>query len=189
MKDFYENHIIDLALAVLFLALGILLLPPLSLGEIILDVALAVGLLIYLFTFLVRRLSSAKGTVLVLTVIEFTVILLIALGLVLKQFNVFNIADSCQIVGVVIWLRSVVSLVRGYFVSTSDGRRAYPLLTFLLFIGLVTLGTWLFAAPIFTDATLALILCVVSFVLFALFTVFTILFWPRGKKPKSKQTS
>ncbi len=182
MKDFYENHVVDLVLSIIFLALGILLLPVFSLGEVILDVALAAALLIYLFTFLVKRLSTAKSTVLVLTVIEFTVILLIAIGLVLKQFNIFNIAQSCQIVGVVIWLRSVVSLVKGYFVSTADGRRAYPLVTFLLYIGLVTLGTWLFAAPIFTDTTLALILCILSFVLFALFTVFTILFWPRKKK-------
>ncbi len=186
MKEFYKNHILDLVLSILFLALGIVLLPVFKVGETILDYVVAFVLLVYLFSYLVRKLSHARGAILVLTVVEFVVILLIALGLVLKQLKVFNVGDTCQIVGLVVWLRGVVCLVRGYFVSTAEARRKYSLLLFFGYIALVTVGAWLFFAPIIKDATLALTLCIIAFVVFAVLLVLAIKYWPKKTEAQKR---
>lgn len=188
MKEFYKNHILDLVLAILCLILGIVLLPFTGIGKTILDYIVALVLLVYLFTYLVKKLAHTTGSILVLTVVEFVVILLIALGLILKQLEVFTIGETRQIIGLVIWLRGVVCLVRGYFVSTAEARRRYSLLLFLGYIALVTLGAYfLFGASFISDAELILILSVTAFVAFALFLVLAIKFWPKKTEAEKKE--
>ena len=188
MKEFYKNHLLDLSLAILFLGLGIVLLPFTGIGQTILDYIVAFVLLVYLFTYLVKKLAHARGSILVLTVVEFIVILLIALGLILKQLKVFTIGETRQIIGLVIWLRGVVCLVRGYFVSTTEARRKYSLLLFLGYIALVTLGAYFFfGASFISDAELILILCISSFVAFAALLVLAIKFWPKKTEAEKKE--
>lgn len=195
MKNLHKNYVFDFILAALLLALGIVLLPPFGIGQRVLDIFVAIGLLAYLALYLFGRLRRTRGTSLVLTAIEFFVILLIAVGLVLKQLQIFSLGETCQILGVVIWLRGIVSLLSHYFTSYQTQRKKRSLLFFLLYLVLVTLGTYLFAKPLFTNETVLWILSIALIVAALCFVALAILYLPaRGKKGsgatrKSKSSS
>ncbi len=189
MKEIYKNHIADLLLSALFLTLGILLIPAIGISSVVLNYIVAAVLLLYLFLFLVKKLTVAKGTILVLTVVEFIVIILIALGLILKELQVINLGETFQIIGLVIWLRGVVCLVKGYLISSPEARRKYSLLLFLGYIAMVTAGAYFFFANPIRDNTLELVMCILAFSVFALFLVLTIIYWPRKKGEKKQKNA
>lgn len=185
MKNLHKNFVFDLIVAVLALALAIVMLPPIGIGQQALNILLAVALVLYLALYLFERMVHARGTIFVLTLVEFSVIALIALGLILQQFKVFQISGVCRTLGLVIWLRGVIGLVRGYLVGTPRQRRRFSMLLFFGYIALVTLGTYCFAAPFISDVTLNWIFCIGFFLLFALFLVFALLVLPSKKKTQA----
>ena len=189
MKNIYKNFIADVIIAILALALGIIMLPPFGIGQQVLNVLLAVALIFYLALYLLGKITASSGSVLILTVVEFTIVALIALGLILQQFKVFTITGVCTTFGIVIWLRGVVCLVRGYFVSTSAARRRYSLLLFIGYIFLVSLGAYMFAKPFISDEALVWIFSITFFVIALLFVVFAILYTPKKNTKKSKKKS
>ena len=181
MKNIYKNFLADIIIAVLLLSLGVLLLPCFDIGKTILDIIVAILLCIYLLLYLAKRFHGTR-TYVALTAVEFTVIALIAIGLFLKQFNIINIGNTCQILGVVIWLRGVCSLVNGYFLSSEEKKKNYSLLLFFGYISIITLGAYLFAKPLITDVALIWIFCIGAFALAAFFTILAIRYRPAGKK-------
>lgn len=181
MKKIYKNFIFDIILAVLFLALGVVLLPFFEIGKTVLDFTVAILLCLYLGFYLSRKFRGGSVYI-ALTAVEFTLIVLIAVGLVLKQFEVISIGNTCQIIGLVMWLRGVCCLVKGYFTQGAEARRKYSLLMFLGYIILVSAGAFIFAKPIITDAALIWIICISSFALCALFTALAIIFAPKSKE-------
>lgn len=189
MKNLHKNYVFDFILAALLLALGIVMLPPFGIGQKILDVIVAIGLVVYLALYLFGRLRRTRGTALILTAIEFFVILLIAVGLVLKQLQIFAIGETCQIIGVVIWLRGIVSLLSHYFTSYQTQRKKRSLLFFLLSLALVTLGTYLFAKPLFTNETVLWIVSIALIVAALCFVALAILYLPARKKKNSSGTA
>ncbi len=185
MQKLFKNYIVDFILAALLIALGVLMLPVLFGNEII-NVILAVGLLAYVVIFLFGKLTRRRGIRFVVILVEFVVITVIAVGLVLQQFKVINISGVCKIVGACIWLHGVCSLLGEYFtVAVKDGKRCPPYL-FALHIALVTLGTYMFAAPFFSDETIAWILAIGFMALGAALIALGIVFIPKKKKKKKK---
>ena len=153
----------------------------------ILNIVIAIILLLYLFLFLLQILRHKRGTVQILAIIEFVIVLIISLGLILQQFKVFNIAGSCRIIGLVLWIRAVVELFRAYFFRGNESNYKYPVWYFCLCLVLITLGTYMFAAPFFSDQQVVLTLSILSFVASAVLIVLGIIFVPKkNSKTKNK---
>ncbi len=189
MKKVLTNMVVDIILAVLLLALGIVMLPAVtSFGSIVLDVIVAILLVLYLAFFLFDRMVKSRGTVRVLTMIEFALIALIAIGLVFKQLKILNLGTTCQIVGVVIWLRGITGTFRGYIVSTAEGKRRFTILMFALSVLMVTAGAYLFAKPLFTDENIIYILAV-SLIIGAVVLLIYALAYARRPAKRSKSKS
>ena len=178
MKKLYKNFIFDIIIAAVFLALGVVLLPIFEIGKAVLDFTVAALLCLYL-GFYLRGKFRGGAVYISLTAVEFTVIALIAIGLVLKQLAIISIGSTCQIIGLVMWLRGVCCLIKGYFVSSAEARKKYSLLMFFGYIILVTAGAYLFARPLFSDETLIWIICISSFAVAALFIALSIIYAPK----------
>lgn len=187
MKRFKNDWLVYFIISVLSIALGIVLIVNnYDIGLKILDIAIAILLVIYLILFLLPVLKNKRGTIQVLTIIECVLIVIIAVGLVLQQFKVFNIAGACKIIGLVIWLRAIVELFRAYFYRGKDSSYKYPTWYFCLMLVLVTLGTFMFAKPFFSNEQVVLALSIASFVLAIFLIVLGIIYVPKnGKKTRA----
>ena len=187
MRKIYKNYIFDIIMAVVSLILGILMLPPIGLGQKMLSVMLALTLVGYLVIFLFDKARRARGTSFVLILVEFAVISLIAVGLFLQQFKVFGEANViCPTIGIVMWLRGIVVNVSMYVSASSIKKSKYNLPEFLLCILFSTLGVYLFAKPITSDLVITWILC--GFLLFCalVFGALALLFAPTRKHRKTQ---
>ena len=164
------------------LVLGIIMLPPIGLGQQILSVMLAITLIAYLVMFLFDKARRARGTSFVLILIEFTVISLIAVGLILQQFKIFGETNVvCPTIGIVMWLRGIVVNVSMYATASSVKKSKYNLPEFLLCIIFSTLGVYLFAKPITSDLVITWCLCGFLFFCALVFGGLALLFAPIGK--------
>lgn len=191
MKKVLTNMVVDIILAVLLLALGIVMLPPVTdFGSEVLDIIVAILLVLYLAFFLFDRMVKSRGTVRVLTMVEFALIALIAIGLVFKKLEILNVGTTCQIIGLVIWLRGVTGAFRGYIVSTAEGKRRFTILMFALSILMVSFGAYLFAKPLFSDETIIYIMAVSIIVGAVALLIFALAYARRpAKHKKSKSNS
>ncbi|MBQ8163552.1 MAG: hypothetical protein IJZ93_04205 [Clostridia bacterium] len=126
-------------------------------------VAFAIAL--YLIFYLAKKIkSSPNQTILILTIIEFILLMVIALGSVLSQFDILKIQGPGQIIALALWLRGVVEIVRAYFYRREISE-TYPIWQLVIAIAMVTLGTYLFAKPFISTEVLQWILCSIILVL------------------------
>jgi hypothetical protein len=189
MKKYLSNMIVDIVLAVILLAVGIVLLPPVTnLGQTILNIFVAIGLVLYLVFFLFDRMMKDRGTLRILTMVEFALIVLVAIGLVFKQFNVLNLGSTCQILGFVIWLRGVNGSFRGYIVSSGTAKRKFTMLMFALSVVMVSFGAYIFAKPPFSDKTVIYILAI-AFIVAAIALLIFALAYAKRPARRSKSSS
>lgn len=188
MKRFKFDWLVYLIVSLLAIALGIVLIVDnYKIGLSILNIVIAILLLLYLGLVLIPVLRKKRGVIQILTIIEFVIVIIISLGLILQQFKVFNIAGACRIIGLVIWLRSVVELFRAYFYHGKESSYKYALWYFCVMIALITLGTFMFARPFFTDQQVVLTLSIVCFIAAAILIVLGIIFVPKKAKKNSKK--
>ena len=184
VKKFKGDSVIYFILAVLFTALGVVLLPSITdLGQNILNVIIAVCILVYLFGYLVKKLKHAKQSIFVLTAVEFGLMFLIALGLILSQFKVIEITGGCKIVGLALGLRGCVEMFRAYYHQSSNSAK-YPLWQFMFNLAILIVGVYMFAKPFITDAQLIVVAAVVSFVCAVVFFVLGFSARKQNKKQK-----
>lgn len=186
MKQLHKNFVFDIVIAVLALALGILMLPAFPIGPRVLNILLAVGLIAYLALYLFGRAVRSRGIGLVLTVVEFSVLALIALGLILKQFKVFDVSSICQAIGVVIWLRGTVCAIQYYSTAARTPKKKYATLRFFGTLALITAGAMMIARPIISDLVFNWVFCILFFVCALLFTLLAILYSPAKKRGAKK---
>ncbi|MBE5746447.1 MAG: hypothetical protein E7359_04090 [Clostridiales bacterium] len=190
MKRFKNDWILYLIISILSIALGIVLIVNnYKIGLDILNIVIAVLLLVYLGLVVVPVLRRKTGSIQVLTIVELVIICIIAIGLVLQQFKVFNIVGSCKIIGLVLWIRAVVELFRAYFYRGKESSFKYPMWYFCVILLLITLGTYMFAAPFFTDTQVVLTLAISLFILAAILIILSIIFIPKSKKKKTNKKS
>lgn len=189
MKRFNYDWLVYLILSVLCIAAGVVMLPQVTnLGIKILDIILAICLVAYCCVYLLPKIKHSRGTIQILTIVEFVVICLVALGLILMQFKVFQIDGVIRIIGLVIWLRSVVELFRAYYYRGKDSSYKYPVWLLIIYLVLITFGTYIFASPFISDEKLVLILAIALFVLAVLLIVLGIIYLPKSSH-KSKKSS
>lgn len=119
-------------------------------GTNILGYVIAGAVIFYLCYFLIKKLMHSRGTIQILYIIEFVILLLIAVGSILTQLNIIPIKEICMIVGLILWCEGGIDLFRAYF-HQRDSKTKYPVWRLCLAIGVVTLGTYMFAAPFFQN--------------------------------------
>ena len=184
ISTFYRNFIVDIILAVLALGLGILMLPPFGIGQTMVDILLAITLVAYLVLYLFDKLRHSKGTTFLLSFIEFVLIALLVLGLILEQFDIFNIGGVCRTVGLVMWLHGSFSVIILYTTLANVRSGKYNLPKFLIWLLALSVGVFLFANPIFSDLIINWAICIVLFIATVIFAALAILFAP-NKKPQN----
>ena len=125
--------------------------PWKSWGSAIIDLLVATLIVLYLSLFLFKKIKRAtKQVIRVLTIVEFALLSLIALGCIFRQFDIIKIDEASQIFALAIWTRGAVELFRAYYYR-SDTKEVYPVWYLAISIAMVTSGTWFFVQPIIKD--------------------------------------
>lgn len=130
-----------------------------SWGAKVIDLLIAVLIVVYLCTYLVKKVARGNGVIKILTIIEFALLALIALGCVLSQFKVVNLGGPCEIVGAIMWCRGTIEVFRAYYFRGSNTK--YPLWAVAVAVALITFGTYLFIKPLFTATHLQWVLAAI----------------------------
>ncbi len=185
MPKIFKNYIVDFILAAILIALGVVMLPVLF-GLDIINIILAIGLLLYLALFLFKRITKRRGAMFVIILVEFMIVAVIATGLVLQQFKIFNISGVCKILGLVLWVHSAGMLLGEYFNAKNKDAKTCPPYLFALDIALLTLGTYMFAAPFASDELIAWIVAITLMSLGAALIALAIYYIPKKKKTAKK---
>jgi uncharacterized membrane protein len=120
-------------------------------GTQIIDILVATLIVLYLALFLFKKIKRAtKQAIKVLTIVEFALLALIALGCIFRQFNIIQVNEASQIFALALWTRGTVELFRAYYYR-SDTKEVYPVWYLGVSIAMVTLGTYFFARPLIKD--------------------------------------
>ena len=186
MRGLYKKSVLDLVVAIVALALGVVMLPVFGIVEVFVDILLAAALCAYLVLFLFDKLKHTRGTVFGLTVIEFLLLSIVAIWLVIQQFTALKTASVCRVIGTVLWLRGAVMTAKLYIgaLSVKKPRRELPWLGVAL--AMVSVGVWLFVSPIFSDTVCEWIICIALFITALIFFSLAFLFYHPRKKKQNK---
>lgn len=181
MKLVKENLVVCIIAAVLALAAAVCFCPllPFGWGLAFITIIIGVCLLGYLFVYLFPHvIAKQKKVNLVLSVIEFAVLLVIALLLILENFigALANIVPSevCMIIGIVLWLRGTIDILRSYNNGVGGLRTKYSFWIVLIDVLLVSVGCWFFFVSPVTNIIFVWIIFALFVVLFVLLLVNTI---------------
>lgn len=90
-------------------------------GYNIVNIIICFAIALYLILVVFKKIISKSNKVVkILTVIEFVLLSLIALGAVFTQFDVLPIKEPGQILGFALWIRGVVEVFRAYYFNKND---------------------------------------------------------------------
>lgn len=154
-----------------------------SWGHNVVNVIIAVLIILYLIFIQVRQLEKKTNKVIkALTITEFILLTLIAISLVLSQFNVLPIKEPSQILGVALYLRGFVELFKAYYYKhdTENNENKFSVLELLLAILFITIGTWCIVTNYITKALILWVITIAILVIAILLIVLGIV-----KKPKT----
>ena len=181
-----------IALGIVTLIFGILLLPfwgsiwnecPWkSWGTDLVKLFMALVIGLYLFMFLIKKINRYRGVVQVLTIIEFVLLALIALGLVFSQFNILAIPKQPSVIlGLALYCRGVIEIFRAYYYHHSM-KTIYPVWWLVVAILFVTFGVYLMVKPL-VQLTLIVWLLAISVIVIGIFLItYGALANPKAKK-------
>lgn len=181
-----------IALGIVTLIFGVLLLPfwgsiwnecpwkSWGTDLVMLFMAIVIGL--YLFMFLIKKINRYRGVVQVLTIIEFVLLALIALGLVFSQFNILSIPKQPSVIlGLALYCRGVIEIFRAYYYHHSM-KTIYPVWWLVVAILFVTFGVYLMIKPL-VQLTLIVWLLAISVIVIGIFLIaYGVLANPKAKK-------
>ena len=148
MQKLLKNWVFTLVLTILLLAFGIIMFT--SLGEKTMNILIAAGLLVYIVLVLIDNVIHYRGKILVFAILELMVVTMFATGLLIEDFNIFGrfgISGVNGSVGFAMWLRSVVEIIHGYFLQSTEGKHRFSLPKMLICIAFLTLGVVLMCSP------------------------------------------
>ena len=173
MKKIIKNSVASIILGIICLLASLIFAPIWNFwkgcpwrtwGTQIINILIAACIITYLVLFLSKRIKgNGKRAIQVLTVIEFGVLSLIALGCIFSQFKVINIQGACQIFGLALWTRGTIEIFRAYYYR-ADSKEVYPVWYLGLSIAMVTMGTWCFVKPFIQDVVILWIFVVSLFI-------------------------
>lgn len=197
VKKLIKNPTVCIILGVISLLLALLFAPIWnfwekcpwrSWGMDILYIIIAAIIVCYLIFFLFKRIKgSGKRVIQVLTIVEFALLSLIALGCVFSQLKIINISGACQIFALALWTRGCVEIFRAYYYR-ADSKEVYPVWYLALSLAMVTFGSYCFAKPFIQDIVILWIF-VSSLAVFGLLLLVLGLNNRNQKKQVSSKTS
>ena len=116
--------------------------------------------------------------------------ILTAVALVFAQVNVpfFSALQACSVVGLAIWLRGAVEIVRAYVQKGADGVKKTPLWALCLLILLCAFGVWQMANPTIKDKHFLFVIAAMSTVMATIFGVATAQNRKRRGKKRTKKS-
>jgi len=160
-----------------------------SWGAKVIDLLIAALIIFYLVAYLSKKVArGGNGVIKILTIVEFVLLSLIALGCILSQFKVFNFGGPCEIVGLIMWVRGAIEIYRAYYFKGTSTK--YPAWLVAVAIGLVTFGTYLYVKPLFTAKHLQWVLAAVMLIIMIFFIYAAVVTKPeKKKKPASAGNS
>jgi hypothetical protein len=177
MKNWIFTMITCILLAVLatVMLLGALEVKGFTLAKDILHLLVAVVLVIYIIFTLFPILWRYRGVPRLFVLVEVALLILTAVALVFAQINVpfFSSLQVCSVVGLAIWLRGAVEIVRAYVQKGTDGVKKTPLWALCLLILLCAFGVWQMANPTVKDKHFLFVIAAVSTVMATIFGVAT----------------
>lgn len=156
-------------------------------GMSIVNMIICACIVLYLCLFLLNKIMSrSNGVIKVLTIIEFVILSLVALGCVLQQFKVINIGGACAILGLALWCRGVVEVFRAYYHQRGNND-CYPVWWLVVAIFLVSFGVYLFVKPLFQDVVILWIFVVLILLVSLLLIVDGFLAKPASRRVKTEK--
>ena len=162
MRKIYTNFLADLIIAIVALAIGIIMLPPIGIGEKLLELFVALSIGIFMLPYQIFKMKRNYGKIFIITFVEACVTGILILDLIAGQFDVLNINfEVCRVLGVAIWIRAFCSLLCTYMAGFSRRRSKYALPIFILGILSITVGSIGFARPFLSNAFLTWIVCII----------------------------
>lgn len=170
MKKLTKNYLACIILGVVCLIAALIFAPIWNFWEScpwktwgmkIINILIAACIIYYLIAFLIKKIKgSGKRVIKVLTIVEFVLLSLIALGCIFTQFKLINVSGACQIFGLALWTRGVIELFRAYYYR-SDSKEVYPVWYLAISIAMVTFGTYCFAKPFIQDIVILWIFVII----------------------------
>ena len=124
--------------------------PWKDLGYQVVSYVIAAVIIVYLILYLFKKIKKSKGTIRLLTIIEFILLALIALGLVVSQLQIFGITNPSVILGLALYIRGVIEVFRAYYYQRSSTTVKYPLGWLVMAILFMTFGVILMVTKIIT---------------------------------------
>lgn len=174
MKKNRTKGIFEIIFGVLLVALGVIMIPGVTdLSNILLYISLGCLLLTYSIGYLfLKVVLKNKGTILIISLVEFIVLTFIAVGTILKPWvNIPVITEACKIIGLGLWFRGTAEILRLAVVNDSK-KTIYKTIVNIIFI---TMGTFFIVNPLFTNGQLVYALICLILVLAILFIVIGVL--------------
>lgn len=174
MKKNRNKGIIEIIVGVLLIALGIIMIPGVTnLSKTLLFITIGALLLAYTIGYLfLKVVLKTKGPILVISLVEFIVLTFIAVAAILKPWvSIPVISEACKVVGMAFWFRGVAEVLRLAITNNNKGGFYKTIFN----VGLITVGTWFFVDPLFTNSELIYALVCLVFVLSILSIVIGIL--------------
>ena len=116
-----------------------------------------------------------RGVPRLFVLLEIAILILTVVALVFAQVNVpfFSSLQVCSVVGLAIWLRGAVEIVRAYVLKGTEGAKKMPLWALCLLILLSAFGVWQMAAPTIQDKHFLFVIAAVAIVMATIFGVAT----------------
>lgn len=160
MKKVLKNSTACIVLGIISLLMSIIFAPIWDFwescpwrtwGRQIINILIAICIVCYLAFYLLKKVKGpGKKAIKVLTIVEFAILSLIALGCVFSQFKIINIQGACQIFGLALWTRGAIEVFRAYYYR-SDSKEVYPVWYLAVSIVMVSFGVYCFAKPFIQD--------------------------------------
>ena len=175
MKKNRIKGIIEIIVGVLLIVFGIIMIPGVTdFSNTLLYIALGCLLLTYTVKYLFLRIVlKARGTNLVISLVEFIILSFIAVATIIRPWvNIPVITEACKIVGLAFWFRGVAEILRLTINETRHKRDIYKTAFNLI---LVSVGTWFFVKPMFTNGMLIYAFACIIFILATVFIILGIL--------------
>ena len=142
-------------------------------------------ILLYVGGFLIKKIvkGEGNGVIKVLIIIETALLLLIALGGILSQFNVLKVNNAGQILGLALWLRGTIEVFRAYYFKNGTEAK-YPVWWLVIAIVFISIGVAMFITNFLSNVTILWIL--VSIILILGVISIVVGFIKKPNKTKSK---
>jgi len=173
MKNWIFTMITCILLSVLavIMFLGAFEIKGFTLAKDILHLLVAVMLGIYVVFTLFPLIARYRGVPQLFVFIEIVLLALTVVALVFAQVNVpfFSSLQVCSVVGLAIWLRGSVEIVRAYAIKGMEGQKKTPIWALCLLILLCAFGVWQMANPTIEDKHFLFVIGGISLVMAAIF--------------------